>query len=112
MKKQTLIFELSEFLHKHQAERIGDARKIAKAFAETIEIHLDGDDRIFKGWNIDDVKSVRPDLTDKQCRQVLKSVDDNHDATIGINWDVLECAADMMFDRPANFDEIYDAAQD
>jgi hypothetical protein len=48
-------------------------------------------------WSIEDVQEVRPDLTEEQCWEVLQHVRHDHDATIGINWDVLSCHADMLF---------------
>ena len=48
-------------------------------------------------WSTEDVQSVRPDLTDEQAATVLDYVLDNHDANEGINWGVLENAADMLF---------------
>ncbi|MGE3999014.1 MAG: hypothetical protein AB7I48_02265 [Planctomycetaceae bacterium] len=48
-------------------------------------------------WSIEDVQSVRPDLTEEQCWQVLQAAYRYHDATIGINWDVLSCHAEMLF---------------
>ena len=54
-------------------------------------------DEIAIVWHIDDVKEVRPDLTDEQCRAVLRQADESHDATIGINWEVLEIHADDLF---------------
>lgn len=50
-------------------------------------------------WDIDDVKSVRPDLTDEECMAVLQEAKDNHDATIGINWDVLAAWAEELYPR-------------
>ena len=47
-------------------------------------------------WSIGDVQEVRPDLTDDQAWEVLQQVERAHDATIGINWDVLSCHADML----------------
>ena len=47
-------------------------------------------------WSTEDVQSVRPDLTDEQAATVLDYVLDNHDANEGINWGVLECAADYL----------------
>lgn len=53
-------------------------------------------------WHIDDVKHVdsnmrerygnhsKAPLTDEECRQVLSVLEHNHDATIGINWDVIQ----------------------
>lgn len=49
-------------------------------------------------WCVEDVQEIRPDLTDGQCWEVLKVVRRNHDCTIGINWDVLKCQADLLFD--------------
>ena len=57
--------------------------------ADTIEI----------SWHIDDVKEVRPSLTNAQARQVLEQAKRRHDATIGINWDVLAIHADDLFPR-------------
>jgi hypothetical protein len=91
---------------------IGDERmaqaKAAVAEAETagipsapagIDVHaLLAERRQIAGiWHIEDVQSVRPDLTDDQAWQVLQAVRRNHDASLGINWDVLECNADILF---------------
>ena len=48
-------------------------------------------------WHIDDVLEVRPDLSREQAFQVLKQAKDNHDANIGINWDVLTDCAESLF---------------
>ncbi len=48
-------------------------------------------------WNIDDVRSLRPDLTDDQAWSVLQCVDRRKDATLGITWDTLSWAADDLF---------------
>ena len=48
-------------------------------------------------WNIEDVQSLRPDLTDDQAWSVLQRVDDQKDATLGITWDNLSWAADYLF---------------
>lgn len=57
-------------------------------------------DSIQLSWHIDDVKSLRPDLNDEQCLVVLDAVKHNHDATIGVNWDVIEAVSDLQFPRP------------
>ena len=54
-------------------------------------------DQIAVSWHIDDVREVRPDLTDDQCREVLAQAKHRHDAEIGINWDVLDAHADYLF---------------
>ena len=48
-------------------------------------------------WQIDDVLSVRPDLTEEQAAEVLGAVEAGHDATIGVSWDTLEIYADQMY---------------
>jgi hypothetical protein len=57
----------------------------------------DTPDYITIQWHIADVCEVRPDLTDKQCREVLRHSKDCHDATIGINWEVIRTVADDLF---------------
>ncbi len=51
-------------------------------------------------WCVEDVQSVRDDLTDEQCREVLRECHRRHDATLGINWDVISCIADCLFPPP------------
>jgi hypothetical protein len=53
--------------------------------------------QIAAGWSIEDVQEIRPDLTDEQAWEVLQAVERNHDATIGINWDVLDYHADELY---------------
>jgi hypothetical protein len=48
-------------------------------------------------WSIEDVQSVREDLTDEQCSEVLELLQDNHDASIGINWEVIEATCQELF---------------
>lgn len=45
-------------------------------------------------WMIPDVLEVAPDLTEAECITVLNRAVKHHDATIGINWDVLRAWAD------------------
>ena len=53
-------------------------------------------------WHIDDVKNIRPDLTDEQAWEVLEQVGDIHDAEWGINWTTLETVADDLFPEPSS----------
>jgi hypothetical protein len=46
-------------------------------------------------WDIEDVKSLDSNLNDNEAMEVLKLVKDRHDASLGINWDVLSCAIDI-----------------
>ena len=47
-------------------------------------------------WHVEDVLSIRPDLTREQAFDVLYAAKENHDACIGINWDVLSCICDNI----------------
>jgi hypothetical protein len=48
-------------------------------------------------WHIDDVKQVRPDLDEDQCRGVLQLVKDRHDCNNGITWETLEMTAERLY---------------
>ena len=48
-------------------------------------------------WMVEDVQSVRPDLTEEQAREVLGKVEKYHDATIGISWETIQLYADDMY---------------
>ncbi len=48
-----------------------------------------GPDIIQIPWTTEDVLSVAPHLTHEQAREVLHEAAHKHDATTGINWDVL-----------------------
>ena len=50
-------------------------------------------------WSVDDVYSIRPDLTEDQAMEVLQNVKDNHDADIGVCWETLNFWADSMFPK-------------
>jgi hypothetical protein len=56
----------------------------------------DYNDTIAKIWHVDDVFSVNSDLNREQAQLVLKMAIDNHDANIGINWDVLKEYANQV----------------
>jgi hypothetical protein len=64
--------------------------------AEGYEMPEDYQNKIEIVWGIDDVQSVASDLTDEQCREVLRLAKKNHDANEGINWIVLETIADIV----------------
>jgi hypothetical protein len=48
-------------------------------------------------WHVDDVKQVRPHLTDEQAWTVLESIGENHDAEYGVCWSTLSDHADSLF---------------
>lgn len=53
-------------------------------------------------WSTDDVLNVRPDLTADQASDVLENLYFNHDANIGINWDVISIVAEGMYPESEN----------
>ena len=50
-------------------------------------------------WEVEDVQEMRPDLTNKQCINVLQNLKRNHDACMGINWDVIEFMCDDLYPK-------------
>ena len=57
-------------------------------------------------WHIEDIQSIRPDLSDEQASIVLTHLHRNHDASVGINWEVIETEADILY--PSDEIEISD----
>jgi hypothetical protein len=56
-------------------------------------------DRICHAWHIDDVFSLNKGLDRAQARSALQLVAETHNAEVGINWDVLSIAADIVLER-------------
>ena len=48
-------------------------------------------------WHVDDVKSIRPDLTDEQAMDVLREVKRKHNADLGVSWTTLKVVAEDLF---------------
>jgi len=48
-------------------------------------------------WGIEDVEEVRPDLNKDQAWEVLQACEDEHDASIGLDWDLIELIAEKLF---------------
>jgi hypothetical protein len=48
-------------------------------------------------WHIDDVLEIRPDLDDRKAMNVLFMVERKHDATVGVNWEVLDFWATELY---------------
>ena len=57
-------------------------------------------DEISIVWHIDDVLQQRPDLTKEQARKVLIAVKNNHNASIGINWEEIDYWIEECFPEP------------
>jgi len=47
-------------------------------------------------WHIDDIKEVDNTLTNDQARKVLQVLKKTHDASVGINWEVISYTIDAM----------------
>ena len=56
-------------------------------------------------WSTEDVQEVRPDLDAGQAFEVLMLAKRQHDASVGINWEVLEEWADYLFPYEGEEDE-------
>ena len=63
-------------------------------------VPLGNPDEISIVWSTEHVLCVRPDLNKEEARKVLYELDHNHDATIGINWEVIDIIAEGMFEKP------------
>lgn len=54
-------------------------------------------------WHIDDIISRGPELSEprkitvKEAREIAALISRKHDATIGINWDTIDCFIDIYF---------------
>jgi hypothetical protein len=60
------------------------------------------DRKIASIWCVEDVQSIRPDLTREQAWEVLEEVGRKHDAEYGISWTTLECMADELHPEPTS----------
>ena len=57
----------------------------------------DEDSEISIVWSVDDVKEQCSWLTDEQAKDVLHNLKHKHDANIGINWDVIDVTANILW---------------
>jgi hypothetical protein len=57
-----------------------------------------GSDTFYKTWHTDDVLSLNPQLSRDFARLVLQMAMHEHDATIGINWEVLQVYIDRVLE--------------
>jgi hypothetical protein len=60
-------------------------------------------------WGIEDVQSIRPDLSEQQAWEVLQMVDRHKDAELGITWLTLEMAAEDLFGDAPETDKAEEA---
>jgi hypothetical protein len=68
----------------------------------TIEIHglLERQKSVAVIWNVEDVQSVREDLSEDQAWAVLKRCRRVHSCELGFNWLLIETVADFLFPEP------------
>jgi hypothetical protein len=78
---------------------------------KTIDIHAILAERreIAVTWCVEDVKGIRPDLSDEQVWEVLQQVKDVHDAEWGISWTTLETVAADLFGNAPKADKAEEA---
>lgn len=61
--------------------------------------NLDSDnlpEEIHDVWCWEDVQRVDETLTEKECKQVLLIMKGNLDANVGLNWDVVHAAIEVL----------------
>jgi hypothetical protein len=68
---------------------------------EHIQMLEGGNDTFAKIWHVDDVLSINSTLSRERARLVLTMVMNNHDANIGINWEVLKEYIDRVLEMAA-----------
>lgn len=69
-------------------------------------------DYLYESWHVDDILCRRPDLSVSECREVLRRLDRYQDATIGINWDVIDFCADDCYPAPDSLEELREQAEE
>lgn len=85
-----------------------DTKTLNHVISVLIEEHkrrLDAD-HIYIMWCTDDVKGRRPDLTDDQCREVLSTLEWEHDGDVGITLVGIESVAAHLFPEPDNLGQL------
>ena len=116
---ETLAIAPANFLSVKDAlyhfRRLNDdqTEEVIQAIAEQIESNIDNlirellqrQRQVAVIWCCDDVKSVRPDLTDDQCFDVLKQCRDQHDCQYGFTWTFIEDVAQNLFGDAPETDE-------
>jgi Ca2+-binding EF-hand superfamily protein len=74
----------------------GDCRK---AINKALKV-IDTEDMIHITWCVDDVieraRMLKVRVSKKKAREILKELERNHDATLGITWDTIDSYFDNM----------------
>jgi len=78
---------------------LAEALEFADAADPECNIHdlLASENKIAIIWCVDDVRHIRGDLSVAQAWDVLESVRNRHDATLGVTWETLTAAAEALF---------------
>ena len=53
-------------------------------------------DEITISWHFKDIQEIDDSLTNNEARQVLQLIKQNHDATVGVNWETIEAWIDYF----------------
>ncbi len=56
-------------------------------------------------WNVEDVQQVRSDLNHEQACDLLELISFVFNPNFGINWDVIDCAADLLYPKTSGTEE-------
>ena len=92
-------YVIQEVTQGKAGERWGDIS--IETVIEHIQMLEGGNDNFSKIWHVDDVLSINSDLSRDRARLVLTMAMDNHDANIGINWEVLTEYIDRVLEMEA-----------
>lgn len=74
--------------------------KVSELIRNLQEWHSPDDEVAVAIWVVDDVLNQANEsgqvITESEATEILKIVDRMHDASIGINWDNIDCHIDMF----------------
>ena len=68
--------------------------------------HFDPDRQIAIIWSVEDVQTIRMDLSDEQAMNVLLEVKRTHDCNVGVHWDTLRYWADELYPQNKRTQEV------
>ena len=91
---------LVNYLWKAENSRSAIRSEDLEVFRSLVKVrqYLDyAEESVSVRWHPEDVKEVRPDLNDMECKEVLEALVSNHDANIGVNWDQIEYWASELY---------------
>ena len=76
---------------------IKDDAESAKAIDHLIAELLKARRKVALIWSIEDVETLRSDLTSEECWKVLQHAERKHDARVGLTWYTLQDIAQDLF---------------